>query len=210
MKKKKKLSGITFIEMLMTISIFTISIAGLTLLFLKTWNANSYTIEKGRSSMIASQGMNKVVGYLRRTRQGDDGAYAIQLANDNELVIFCDYDKNGITERIHMYKNGEDILMGITEPTATIPKSYPVGDQSIITLTSSIVNDASSPIFSYYNTDYPADTINNPMTTPASIADVRLIKVNLKINSNPIRFSDNIDLQSFVEMRNLNDYNQVD
>jgi hypothetical protein len=160
--------------------------------------------------MIASQGMNKIVSYLRRIRQGDDGAYAIKSANDNDLVVFCDYNKDEITERIHLYKSGANILMGVTVPTVSIPKTYPTGDQTTVTITSYVMNDASSPIFSYYNADYPADTVNNPMITPASVADIRLVKINLSINSNPNRFPNNIDLQSFVEMRNLNDYNQID
>ena len=209
-KNKKNLVGLTFIEMIMAISMFTIGIAGFTLLFIKTWSINSYTIEMGRSSMIASQGVNKIVNYLRRTKQGDNGAYAIQSANGNDLIVFCDYNKDEVTERIHLYKSGQNILMGVTVPTDTIPKTYPSGDQTIITITSYVVNDAGSPIFSFYNADYPADSVNNPMTTPASVADIRLVKINLIINSNPTRFQNNIDLQSFVEMRNLNDYNQID
>ncbi len=210
--KKNKLQnriGITLIETLMAVAIFSIGIGGFSLLFIKTWQSNAYTIELGQSSMAVSQGMNMMVDYIRRVRQGDDGAYPIQLASNNELTIFCDYNKDTITERLHFYKNGTDVMMGITSPSATMPKTYPVGDQSVITIASRIVNNSSTPIFYYYNKDYPQDTINNPLAGSVNIPVVRLVKIYLEINLNPAHAPDNVKMQNFVEMRNLNDYDHL-
>lgn len=211
MKKRlsKNKAGLTLIEMIMAIAIFSIGIFGFTMLFAKTWKTNSYTIEMGQANMKVSQGMNKIVDYIRGAQQGDDGSYAVQLADDDSLVFFSDYDKDGIVERLHMYKNGENILMGITNPTITLPKTYPANDQQIITLVTNIVNDASTPIFYYYNENYPSDVVNNPVSTPALPADVRLMKVYLKINTVPGHTADDTEMQSFVEMRNLNDYDRI-
>ncbi len=205
-RKKIKKLGMTLIEMIMAITIVFIGMAGFTLLFSHTWQFNKYTIEMGQTSMNVSQGLNKIIDYVRRAKQGDNGAYPIVSADDNDLVIYCDYNKNNITERLHFYKNGQDILMGITEPTNTLPKTYPVGDQQIITVVSHIVNDDSDAVFSYYNQDYPADTVNNPLTIPAVPSNIRLIKIYLEINIDPNHAPDNIKMQSFVELRNLNDY----
>lgn len=204
--KSKK--GITLIEVMVAVAIFTICIGGFTLLFVKVWKGNSYTIEMGQSSMMVSQGTNKMINYIRSARQGDDGSYPVKTADANNLVVYSDYDRDGTTERLHFYKNGQNILMGVTDPTSTMPKSYPSGDQQTITITSSIVN-TSVPIFSFYNKDYPGDVINNPMATPANVANVRLLKIHLQININPNRAPDNIEMQSFVELRNLNDYDRI-
>ena len=199
----------TLIEVMMALMIFSIGMIGFTALFQKTWRDNSYTIEMGQSSLAVSQGINNIVNYVRGARQGDNGAYPIQLANSNELIIFSDFDKDGTTERLHFYKNGQNILMGITDPTATLPKTYPAGDQSTLTLVSNIVNTSSEPIFYYYNKDYPADAAHNPVATPAVVANVRLAKILLKINIDPNRAPNNIEMQSFVELRNLNDYDRI-
>ncbi|MFA6159728.1 MAG: prepilin-type N-terminal cleavage/methylation domain-containing protein [Parcubacteria group bacterium] len=213
MKKniQRKLKGLTLIEMMMSIAIFTMGIAGFTLLFSKTWKTNSYVLEMGQSSMNASQGVNKIVDYIRRTKQADDGAYPVRSANGNELVLFSDYDKDGATERLHFYKSGQNILMGVANPTVTLPKTYPASDQEIITLVSNVVNQTDEPIFHYYNKDYPGDTVNNPLITPVSshLVDIRLIKIYLEINTNPNKLPNNVKIQSFVEMRNLNDYDRV-
>ncbi len=208
----KKIKGLTLIEMLMAIGIFTMGIAGFTLLFLKTWESNSLILETGKSSMTASQGMNKMVEYIRKAKQADDGAYPLKLADENELILYSDYDSDGKTERLHFYKSGTDILMGVTDPTETLPKTYPSDDQQIITIISDVINDISKPIFSYYNQNYPADTENNPLDTPVidKLSGIRLLKIYLEINSNPSHNPNNIKMESFVEIRNLNDYDRIE
>ena len=99
--------------------------------------------------------------------------------------------------------------MGITNPTATLPKTYPAGDQQVTVIASNIINNAGTPIFYYFNKNYPLDMANNPAVTPALVSDVRLVKIYLEININPARGPENIKMQSFVEMRNLNDYDRI-
>lgn len=212
-KNKKGLSagrrGMTLIEMMMAIFIMLIGIEGFTLLFVRTWNNNHYALEMGQSSMAVSQGVNKMVSYIRGVRQADNGAYPVKSADDNDFTVYGDYNKDGITERLHFYLSNGDVLMGVTDPTATMPKTYLAGDQEVVTIASHIVNISSEPIFYYYNKDYPGDAINNPLDTPATVADIRLIKIHLKINIDPNHAPDNIELQTFAEMRNLNDYDRI-
>jgi len=207
LKNKKKLKGMTLTEVAVAIAIFTLMIEGFTLLFIRTWKNNSFTLETGRASYAVSQGVNKITGYIKGTRQGDNGDYPIDEIGDNNLTIYSDYDKDGVTERLHFYKSGQSILMGIREPSGTMPKTYASGDGEARTIVNFIVNDSSTPVFLYYNKDYPGDTANNPLeATSSNINNVRLVKVHLKIDIVPNRDPDNIEMQSFVEMRNLNDY----
>lgn len=197
-------------ELIVAIAIVLICMTGITVLFINTWKYNSYTIEMGTSAMAVSQGVSKIANYIRGAMQGDDGAYAIVSADKNKFVVFSDFDKDGVTERINIYYSNGKIMMGVTDPTGTIPKTYPAGDGTTQTIASSIVNTGSDPIFYYYNRDYPGDTENNPVATPvADVSDIRLIKINLKINIDPNRAPDNIESQTFVELRNLNDYDKV-
>jgi len=201
--------GMTLIEALMAVAIFAMGIGGFTLLFSKTWQSNAYVLEMGQSSMAVSQGLNKMVDYIRRARQGDDGSYPVKSVGANDLVIFCDYNKDGITERLHFYKTGQDVLMGVTSPTSTMPKTYPSGDQQIINIATRIVNNSSTPIFYYYNKDYPGDVTNNPLAGTIDVSTVRLVKAYMEININPNHAPDNVKIQTFVEMRNLNDYDHL-
>ncbi|MFA5993647.1 MAG: hypothetical protein WC823_01660 [Parcubacteria group bacterium] len=208
-KKQKKYLGIGLIEVMVSIAIFTMSIAGFSLLFLRAWKVNSYTIEMGQASYAVSQGVNATVSYLRKVRQGDDGTYPVKSAQSNDLVVFSDYNRDGITERLHFYLQSGQLKMGVAVPTTGIPKTYPIGDQQIIVLASYIVNTATEPIFYYYDANYPADKVHNPLVFPLDVSAVRLIKIMLKININPNRGPENIETQSFVEIRNLNDYDRM-
>lgn len=199
----------SLIEVMVAIAIFTMSIAGFTALFLRTWKVNSYTLEMGQASLSASQGVNTAVNYIRKTRQGDDGAYPIQSAANNDLVIFSDYNRDGITERLHFYLQNGQLMMGARVPTTGMPKTYPAGDQTTKVLAKNIVNTPSEPIFYYYNANYPTDKVTNPLAMPLDVSAVRLAKILLKINVIPGKGPENIEIQSFVEIRNLNDYDRM-
>ncbi|MCX6761767.1 MAG: prepilin-type N-terminal cleavage/methylation domain-containing protein [Candidatus Moranbacteria bacterium] len=208
-KKSKNSRGLTLIETMMAIAIFAIGMEGFTLLFSRAWQNNSYTLEMGQSSMAVSQGVNTLVDYLRSARQADDGSYPIKSANDNDVVVYSDYDRDGATERLHIYKSGQNILMGVTNPASTMPRTYPSGDQQVITIAQKIVNTTGEPIFYYYDRNYAGGAAQLPLTTPANVADIRLLKIHLKININPNRAPDNIEMQTYVEMRNLGDHDSV-
>ncbi|KKP97927.1 MAG: hypothetical protein UR99_C0005G0023 [Candidatus Moranbacteria bacterium GW2011_GWD2_36_12] len=69
------------------------------------------------------------------------------------------------------------------------------------------MNESSQPIFRFYNQDYPGDIVNNPLSTSPSLAvdQVRLIRVHLWINIKPLTAPDNVNFETFVNLRNLNE-----
>lgn len=201
--KNKK--GLTLVETLVAIGIFSIGITGFSMLFVNAWKTNHYTFEMGQSASAVSVGLNRMVSYLRGIRQSDNGAYPVVLADDYELTVYADYDRDNVTERLHFYYNDGTVYMGIREPSGTMPKTYASGDETTQVIASHIVNDESEPLFYYYNNNYPIDTVNNPVATPASVAELRLMEINLKINIDLSRAPDNIEMRSFVRFRNLAD-----
>lgn len=207
-RQKKK--GITLIETLMAIGIFSIGMTGFALLFSHAWKNNAYTLEMGQSAMAVSRGVAEISKNLRGVRQADSGSYPIKSANSNDLVVYCDYDKDGTAERLHFYKNGTDILMGITSPTNTMPKSYPSGDETTKVVASRIVNESDEPIFFYFDKNYSGDLSEVPMSVPAQVDKIRIVEIHLKINIDPNRAPDNVEMRTFVELRNLNDYNKFE
>ncbi len=206
---KNTLRAFTLVETIVAIAIFALGIQATTLVYTKTLKSKAYTLEMGKSSFIVSRSMDDIIGYLRKVRQSDAGARPIVSADDNDLVVYSDYDNDGKTERLHIYLSNGKVLMKVCKPSATIPKTYVGCAETTIEIAKQIVNTSSDPMFSYYNKDYPIDTVNNPVSTPANAADIRLIKIFLKINIDPNRAPDNIQQESFVELRNLNDYDRI-
>lgn len=205
-EKLPGLGGMTIVELIVSISIFTIGIAGFTLLFARTWKANSFVLEEGQASSQASNTLDNMVKSLRKVKQSDNGNFGIKSAGDFDLVVYLDDDGDGTTERIHYFldQNSQKLQKGISKPSGS-PLAYPAADQNVATLANYIVNTSSQPTFFYYNEHYPIDMANNPLPMPIILPDVRLIQIHLWVNIRPASAPDNVNLQSFVELRNLNE-----
>jgi len=204
-QKKRALKGMSFVEMIMAIAILLIGMEAMTLLFLRSFDNNKFILEMGNASFLASRGVSKVVSEIRKTRQADNGDYPVESGDDFDLKLYIDIDKDNTTERVHYYLLNSALYRGITEPVAGLPITYPSGDGTTELIAGSIANTATDPIFYYYNDDYPADLVNNPLGTPVSISNVRMIKVHLMVNIDPLHAPDYVNIESFADLRNVHD-----
>src|SRR4030043_476039 len=59
------------------------------------------------------------------------------------------------------------------------------------------------PVFSYYNSDWPSDTENNPLAPASRISDTREIKIYLKTNYKNNDSDNDYILETFVRLRML-------
>lgn len=204
--KKTLRKGFTLVEVVITIAILGIGMAGLSVFFFRILKSNQFILEEGVASFQASQGVQKMVNELRKVRQGENGEYPVTLLDDFELTVFSDIDGDQTVEKVHYYLDGSDLKMGVSNPSGS-PLEYPDGDQTVSTIVKHVANESDEPVFYYYNRDYPDDLANNPVVTP--VADrqlIRLVEVYLIINIKPQSAPDNVNIGSFAEFRNLNDY----
>jgi prepilin-type N-terminal cleavage/methylation domain-containing protein len=201
-----KKSGMTLVELMVAISIVLICMFGFSVFFARIWVSNHFILEEGQTSFIASRIVSETVKNLRKVRQPDNGEYPIRSCDEFNLVVFIDIDKDNITEKVHYFLENGQFKVGISDPSGS-PPVYPSGDQTVSVLTNYVVNTSAQPVFEYYNHDYPGDVVHNPIDTPvAAIEDVRLVKIHLYVNIDPMRAPDNVNIESFAEFRNLNDY----
>ena len=192
--------------MIMSIAILGIGMEAMTMLFLRSWDSHKFIIEMGNASMMASRGASNVVKEIRRTRQADNGDYPIESGDNFDLKVYLNVDSDSATERVHYYLSGNTLYRGIRNPVAGTPVTYPNGDETTEVITSSVVNTNAQPIFYYYNSGYPFDITDNPLTTPVALSEVRMIKIHLMINIDPNHAPDFINIESLAELRNLNNY----
>ena len=196
----------TLVEMMVAITILTLAMAGFTLLFIRSLQTNAFTIEEGMTAMSTSRTVDAITSVLRRVRQGDNGDFPIVSASAFDLKVYVNIDDDAATERVHYFMVGDLLKRGIANPIAGTPVTYPAGDDTVATVATYVVNESNEPLFSYYNKNYPGDTANNPLSGTISVSDVRLIRVWVRMNIDPIRAPNNINIESFAELRNLNDY----
>lgn len=95
-----------------------------------------------------------------------------------------------------------DKLETCSGPTPT-PGPEPLAFERII---ADYVSNNSTPIFSYYNGDYPGDSVNNPLVLSERLLQTRLVKVTLSINpvSGPVG-AQAVTIENLAHLRNLKD-----
>lgn len=206
--RRKHLKGLTLVEMLVAIFILSAGMLGFSLLFSSSWKSNKFILETGVTSIRVNRASTEIINNLRKVRQADNGDYPIESGDDFDIQVYLDIDNDGVTERVHYWLDdvNDRLMRGVREPSAAQPPTYAAGDGTTSIIAEYIVNDATQPLFYYYNENYPGDTVNNPLTTPTSIGDVRLVRVFIRMNIDPIKAPNNINIESFVDLRNLESY----
>ena len=208
MRIKRSFKAMTLIETLVAIAVMMIAMQGFTYLFTKVWATNGFILEAGMASAAASRATNQIVIQLRGVKQADNGDYPIDAADDFSLTIYADADDDGVTEKVRYFLDqpNDQMKIGITEPDTSVQPPTYTGTETVTVMTNYVVNESDDPVFYYYNDDYPGDTTTNPLTTPASIASIQLVRVHLLVNIDPINAPNNINIESFVDLRNLHNY----
>lgn len=202
----KKKSGMSLIELLVSLSILSIGMAGFSVLFLKTWSSNSFVLESGQAVSSASRALDMISKDLRKAKQGDNSEYPIKLGDGFDLIFYSNVDDDAETERVHYFlDDNQNLKRGISNPDSSAPPIYPSGDESVDTIASYIVNSKidPEPIFYYYDKNYSGT--ESALDIPILVTEARLIRVHLWVNIKPIVAPENVNLEAFIEIRNLNE-----
>jgi len=201
MKKDKITAGFTFIELLVGMVILTI-LAGAVLTLQYIIGQNQVSVFR---NYLTVEDTNSIVSAfsreLRNATNGANGSYPLITLSDQEIIFYSDYNFDGKVERIRYTVNGTLLEKGIIEPT-TPPVSYPLASERKKNLTTSVQNGI-TPVFYYYNKNWPQDTVNNPLALAMRLADTQLIKISLTLNTkanDPIR---NYTIDAFTQVRLL-------
>lgn len=173
-------SGFTLIEVLMVAAITVVLAGGLLSLQYIMGQTQIQVLRNYTSVEEANNGITTLVRELRNLQVAETGAYPLERALDFEMIFYSDYDFDGRIERVRYYLNGTEFTRGIIEPTG-FPVTYPSANEKIKTVSTNVKN-GTTPIFYYYNGDWPADTVRNPLDTPTRLSETKLMKVHLVIN----------------------------
>ena len=160
-----------------------------------------YSLEQSLAITEARNGIETMVKEIREIQIANNGAYPIVTADDNTFIFYSDIDKDNSIERVRYFLDGTQFKKGTIEPR-TNPVMYVDADEIVTTITS-YVNNTTTPVFTYYNGNWPSDTANNPLTTPANPTMVKYITIQLVINVAPAKAPQDFHLISDVAIRNL-------
>jgi len=200
MKSSPK-NGFSLIEGIFMIAIFALAMALLISFVIYVYRAYGYNFEQIAAINEARKGIETMVREIREARYGDDGSYPLEEAGNFQFIFYSDIDKDAYIERVRYFLDGTSFKKGVVKPSGD-PPQYVLTNE-VVDVLSAYVRNGTTPVFTYYNGDWPTDTVNNPLPTLTRLTDTKLMHVYLKINVDPNRPPDNFELESDVQIRNL-------
>lgn len=193
--------GMSLVELIVAMGILSIVMLGMSTFLASIWRTQSFTMRTGQASFAASRGVEGMVDLIRNAQTGADGSFPVARATATEFSFFADENHDGKIERVHLFYDTsttpKTIKYGVTDPTTATPPTYPASDDSVSVIASSVVNDASEPVFSYY------DHSNLALSSTPTLSSVRMVHVSILIDPNPSASSNPVEISSFASLRNL-------
>ncbi len=202
MNKEKYNKGFTLTELTVSLAIFSLLSIGISSYQRNVFYFNS-TIQGGlRAQLEARQVVKTMVSELRKTTTSSTGSFAIESATSTSLVFYTDINSDGKIERVRYFLSGSILKKGVVVPSGT-PYTYNLGSEIVTNLISNMVSSSTLPVFQYYPSSYDGTT--QPLSYPININSVRLVRVNVIIDTDPNRSPTPMIVTSSVSLRNLKD-----
>ncbi len=196
----KNNTGFTLIEVLVVAAITVILAGGLLSLQYAMGQTQVAVLRNYTSVEAANNGVSTMVRELRNLQVAETGAYPLERALDFEMIFYSDYDFDERIERVRYYMDNTQLKREIIEPTG-FPVTYPSANAKTKVIADSVKN-GTTPIFYYYNGDWPDDTVRNPLDTPTRLSETKLMKVHLLINPGTEAKND-FTIDSYAQLRAL-------
>lgn len=199
--KTKFNCGFTLVETLVTFFISTIVITLTGLTFSQIIGTNDFILDQAATLSAARGSIQQLAREIREAQSSEEGAYALESAEDFEISFYSDVDNDDRIELVRYYLDSNELWRGVIEPSDD-PPTYPSENENLRLISQAVVNQIDQPLFYYYNSDWPADTENNPLPESERLLNARLIEVSLLINTHPEE-QQSVVVKTTALMRNL-------
>jgi len=190
----KKNKGLTLIETMTAIVIFTITIGGLMSIIFYLYKTHGYVFQQAMAVTEARKGVSIMVKELREAKTGEDGSYVIEKAEPSEIVFYSDIDKDGEIERVRYYLQGTNLMKEIINPEGLPAQYSSVPEERFL---SRYIGETSPPIFTYLGED------GEILGISIRKKDTKMVEIYLQVEVPNGRFSVKYVLESTVKFRNL-------
>lgn len=188
--------GLTLLETLMWVGIFTIVFGAVTSATLSFYRANRYTLGQAFAVSSGQRGLNDMMRVIREAAYASDGAYPIISMAADQFSFYADVDADASIEKIRYFLQGTTLVEGIVDASGD-PPAY-TGAEATSTIAEYIRNiEQATSTFRYY------DQNGALMTDFSKVADVRFVTVNLIVDTDTTQLPPNMTLRSSAGIRNL-------
>ncbi|OGG44131.1 hypothetical protein A2841_03980 [Candidatus Kaiserbacteria bacterium RIFCSPHIGHO2_01_FULL_48_10] len=188
--------GLTLLEMLVTLAIFTIIMATIVSSVLLFYRSNSSAIEQAYQVESARKGVDLLVRDIREVSYADNGAYPLAAIATSSIIFYADTDRDESVEMITYKLSGASFLRTVVDSSGN-PSVYTSTGTTTVVSRYVQNNPQDVVIFQYLNAS------STPISSMSEIVNVRSIVINLIVNVNPTRAPGEFTLRSSATLRNL-------
>lgn len=194
---KRNMAGVTLIEAVVAVGIFSI-IAMALVGFQSDFFQLNRLVEGGLSRENQIRKIFKsFTDEVRSASPSSVGGYLVESANGTELSFFVDIDNDALKERIRYFLSGTILKKGILKPTGS-PLAYNQANEVVFDIVSDLT--ATTTVFSYYNSTTSTST---PLSAPIDVSLIRLIRMMISVDPNGPKPPGSIIFSTQVNIRNL-------
>ncbi len=192
-----KNTGMTMIEMLVTLSIFIVVMLAITFSLFSFYRYNAYGIEQATAIDSARRGIEPTINNIREAAYSDEGAYPIVSASQNSFLFYSDIDRDNSIEKVRLFLDSGVFKKGTTE-SAGDPPTYDGQPETVFILAENVRNaDQGVNIFRYY------DNTGTEILDLTDVSSITFVKMSVIVNVNPSRNPIEFILNASASLRNL-------
>ncbi|MBP6859439.1 MAG: prepilin-type N-terminal cleavage/methylation domain-containing protein [Candidatus Magasanikbacteria bacterium] len=192
--------GITLVEVLVSIGIFSFLVVGITSLFLTSWKYNKIVWEQLKTQNEGRKVTRDFVNELRIASISSIGAYPIESASSTAIVFYSNLDTDNLVERVRYFLSGRTLKKGVIKPTGN-PLVYSSANEVVVDVAHDLIT--STPPFLYYDSTYTG--AESPLSSPVTVTQIRVVGVSLVLEEDPNASPVPFYIESKVMLRNLKD-----
>ncbi len=198
--KSKSLAGFTLIEIIVVIGIMGLISTGVIALVSSVFVQST---KQGTSIADTDQARKlsmKFTQELRNGIYGENGAYPLNSAGNQEIIFFSDVNNDGLVDRVRYYLSNGSLYKGVVVPTGT-PYTYNLANEVATKIQSNVAN-GSNPLFYYYTDTYDG-TSGTALAQPVNVAQVNFVKLSLTIYNKAASANTTYTITGGSSIRNL-------
>jgi len=179
------LRGFTLVETVVVIALMSVIMVALGSLLVFFYKTNSYVYQQAIATIQARRGIDDAVHYVREAAYGTDGSYPIQNAATSTVTLSADVNNDNAPEIVtYRLANGTFSRTAVGATTLTT------------TLSTSVVNGTSTPIFRYF------DKAGAELAEPVDVSKIFSVTATLVTQVNTGKGSSAFTLSGRAQLRN--------
>ena len=190
----------TFIEMIVVTSIFTILVLAVTAGIAELYQTNSYAMAQANEVNNARLGVTQWNRDAKEMTTAEDGTFPVAVIEEHRFGYYSDTDLDNAVEYVEYILDGTTLTKYTYDPAGS-PATYDLTTPDGTTILSLYVQNInqSTSTFRYF------DNAGNQLNAGSPIIDVRYITMQLIVNIDPIQAPGEFMLRSSIAPRNLKD-----